>query len=120
MRLPRISSLLFAMIFALTLTLPSRANKGPAPITEKQKIECNVVTFEKAILHTPTAITRADRDIGLRVDYAVTGKAAVADLWVTDLYLERPLRQRPTTYGYIPDRLCKGATNKIRPPAILM
>lgn len=119
MRLPRISSLLFAMIFALTLTLPSRANKGPAPITEKQKIEYSV-TFEKAILYTPTAITRADRDIGLRIDYAVTGKAAVADLPVTDLYMERPSRQCPTTYGYIPDRLCKSTVNKIRPPAILM
>lgn len=113
MRLTRLLSILLTITLAVALTLPSLADTGPAPTNDKQKIEKSV-NFEQ--VSVAITIQEACRDVGTHYANTEVQYCHDAELPITGLFLDRPLRQCPSLYGYLQERLCNRSISKIRPP----
>lgn len=114
MRPLKIFSLLFAMTFALALTLPAfSTDTGQVPKTEKLQFNEKAISFQApAVIHQASDVG----NLSIASHQVNAVHADVPDLPVTDLYLDRPERPVTEHWGYIIQKPTKGNSNKIRPP----
>ena len=122
MKVFKILSIVFTMMFVLGLTLPAFADTGPpAPKTEKKGTFEVMNQLKDAVAQITGINSEASPDIGqVSVVYTTEKSNDHFDLEKADpvFYLSTPERLCPALYGYVAKRPCKMLLNRIRPPVI--